>query len=88
MAQEEEAKPEIPKELFKGEVEITAMREFATYPRPGIIETIVDVTYRTVEGYVGRIQIPKKEFTEERLKEELKKELKPEVKLVGKKLVI
>jgi len=85
---EEPKKPEEKKEEFKGEIEITDMREFLTHPRPGIVETQVHITYRTPEGATGTITIPKKEMSEERIKEELKKAVRPEFKLVGKKLSI
>jgi len=72
----------------KVEVEITDMREYPRMIRPGFIETMLRITYRTPEGYVGVIEIPKAIATEEKIREELRKAVNPVVKLMGAKLKV
>lgn len=65
-----------------GKVKIISKREMPHYVSPGVVETLVEITYRTVDGYEGRISIPKKELTEARVKEEIKKALAPVEKAI------
>jgi len=70
------------------EVEITDMREYPRMIRPGFIETMVRVTYRTPEGYTGIVEVPKPIATEDRIQEEIKKSVTGVEKLVGTKVVV
>jgi len=72
-----EVKPKTP-----GKVKILSTREMPHYVSPGVVETLVELTYRTPTGFEGRITIPKKELTETRVKEELRKAIEPIEKAV------
>ncbi|KYK27425.1 hypothetical protein AYK26_07000 [Euryarchaeota archaeon SM23-78] len=61
----------------QNKVKIISKREMPHYVSPGVVETVVEVTYRTDKGYEGKVQIPKKELSAERLKEEIRKSLAP-----------
>ena len=75
-----------PKSYSPQKVKIISKREVPHYVSPGVVETIVEVTYRTAEGYEGRVTIPKKELTEARLKAEIKKALAPIEKEIPEEL--
>jgi len=68
--------PEL-KAIDKGTVKIISKREMPHYISPGVVETLVEIQYRTESGYEGRISIPKKELTPQRVKDEIKKSLAP-----------
>jgi len=70
------------------EVEIVDMREYPRMIRPGFIETMVRVTYRTEKGYTGVVEIPKKLATEEKIKEEVKKAVTPVAEMIGTKVEV
>ena len=72
----------------QGKVKILSKREMPHYVSPGIVETLVEVTYRTVNGYEGRVSIPKKELTQERLKSEIRKALKPITEAIPEELTL
>lgn len=71
-----------------GKVKIISKREMPHYVSPGVVETLVEITYRTEDGYEGRIQIPKKELTEARVREEIKKSLLPIEKAVPEEITL
>ena len=70
------------------EVQIISKREMPHYVSPGVVETLVEITYRTVDGYEGRVTVPKKELTEARVKEEIKKALKPVEEAIPEKITL
>jgi len=70
------------------EVEIVDMREFPRMVRPGYIETMVRVTFRTAKGYTGVVEIPKPIATKEKIEEEIKKAVIPAGELIGKKIKV
>jgi len=70
------------------EVEIVDMREYPRMIRPGFIETMVRVTYRTEKGYTGVVEIPKPLATEEKIKEEVKKSVTEVAGMIGTKVEI
>jgi len=72
----------------KETVKIVGKREMPHYVSPGVVETIVEVTYRTPAGYEGRVTIPKKELTAERVKEEIKKSLKPVTEAIPEEITL
>ena len=69
----------MPEDKPKGPVKVKVLskREMPHYISPGVVETLVEITYRTEDGYEGRITIPKKELSPVRVKEEIKKSLAP-----------
>ncbi|GAI67720.1 unnamed protein product [marine sediment metagenome] len=71
-----------------GKVKIISKREMPHYVSPGVVETLVEITYRTVDGYEGRISIPKKELTEARVREEIKKALAPIEKEIPEEITL
>ena len=58
-------------------VKILSKRELPHYVSPGVVETLVDITYRTEDGYEGRVTVPKKELTADRVKAEIRRALAP-----------
>jgi hypothetical protein len=70
------------------EVEIVDMREYPRMIRPGFIETMVRVTFRTTEGYTGIVEVPKAIATEDKIQEEIRKSVTGVEKLIGTKLKI
>lgn len=66
----------------QGKVKILSKREMPHYVSPGVVETLVEITYRTADGYEGRVSIPKSELTQDRLKEEIRKSLKPIIEAI------
>jgi len=64
-------------------VDIVSMTEFVTFPAPGQREVVVRTTYRTETGYMGTIDIPKDEFSEEKVLEEIAKEIPAGTELIG-----
>jgi len=77
-----------PKSMSPQKVKILSKREMPHYVSPGVVETLVEITYRTVDGYEGRVSIPKKELTEARVKEEIKKALKPVEEAVPEEITL
>ena len=65
------------KKPTQDKVTIVSKREMPHYVSPGVVETLVEITYRTADGYEGRVSIDKKSLTPEKVKEEIKKALKP-----------
>lgn len=76
------------KPLEKGKVKIISKREMPHYISPGVVETLVEIQYRTAEAYEGRVTIPKKELTPERVKSEIKKSLEPIEKAVPDEITL
>ena len=70
------------------EVEIVDMREYPRMIRPGFIETLVRVTYRTPEGYTGTVEVPKPIATEEKIQEEIKRSVTGIERLIGTKIKV
>ena len=71
-----------------GEVSILSKREMPHYVSPGVVETLVEISFRTEDGYEGRITIPKKELTAERVKEEIRKSLAPIKEAIPEKITL
>lgn len=70
------------------DIEITNMREFPRMVRPGFIETMIRVEYRTAKGYTGVVEIPKPIATPEKVKAEVKKAAAAAPDMVGEKLKV
>jgi len=70
------------------EVEIIDMREYPRMIRPGFMETMLRVTYRTEKGYTGVVEIPKAIATKEKIQEEIKKAASEAWGMVGSKFEV
>ena len=79
--------PEV-KPVDKRKVKIISKREMPHYVSPGVVETLVEITYRTADGYEGRVTIPKAELTPERVREEIKKAVVPVEKAVPEEITL
>lgn len=76
------------KNVVGGKIKILSKREMPHYISPGVVETLVEITYRTEDGYEGSVSIPKKELTEERVKQEIKKALAPIKEAIPGELIL
>ena len=70
------------------EIEITDMREYPRMIRPGFIETMVRVTYRTEKGYIGTIEVPKPIATPTVIEAKIKESVTDAVEMIGTKLTL
>lgn len=69
-------------------ITIESMMEFTTFPAPGEQEVIVRTTYRTETGYQGTLDIPKADFSKEKLIEEIQKGVPKGTEMIGKTIEI
>jgi len=69
-------------------VDILSMTELETFPAPGKREIVVRTTYRTETGYTGTIDIPKTEFSKEKLMKEIAKEIPAGTELIGQTIEV
>lgn len=70
------------------EVTIVDQRETPRMIRPGFIETMVRITWRTAEGYTGTVEIPKPIATKEKIEEEVAKSVKAAAIMIGSKITV
>lgn len=77
-----------PSPKTSGKVKIISKREMPHYVSPGVVETLVEITYRTENGYEGKVTIPKAELTTERVKSEIKKALAPIEKAIPEEITL
>lgn len=64
-------------------VDIVSMTEFVTFPALGQREVMVRTTYRTETGYMGTIDIPKADFSEEKVLAVIAREIPAGTELIG-----
>lgn len=70
-----------------GEAEILNLKERMRLNDRGEVEPFIVATYKLSNGYEGEIAIPKKEFSDVKLKEKLKEEASKIENLLGKKVI-